>query len=166
MERAMQAMRGGGARVGICYLLCLIAEARLACGELAEARRALDDAAGLVAGTGNALYATEGARLEGDLALAEAREAGGRGLAEQRYLRALALAREQGARAFELRAATSLARLHAAEGELRRAIGLLRPVHAAFNEGFDTVDWLQAKALLAAWQLAAVPQAQGSADGA
>ena len=94
------------------------------------------------------MYAAEAARLEGDLALAEADAAGGRGVAEQRYLRALAVAREQGARTAELRAATSLAGLLAAEGDSRRAIQLLITVQAGFSEGFDSADWLQAQALL------------------
>ena len=159
MDRAMRAMRSTGARVGIPYLLCLIGEAHLACGQHAEARAALEDAASLVGATGNALYAAEAARLEGDLALAEADAGGGRGVAEQRYLRALAVAREQGTRIFELRAATSLARLLAAEGDARRAIQLLTTVQAGFSEGFDSADWLQAQALLERWRTESLMQA-------
>ena len=148
MRRATEAMRATGAKVGVPYLLCLLAETELARGNVAEARLALGDAAALVATTGNALYSAEAARLEGDLALLEPAGPAGRERAEAHYRRAIGLAREQGARAFELRAATSLARLFAAEGKPRRAAELLGPAHAAFTEGFDSVDWLRAKALL------------------
>jgi predicted ATPase len=66
-----------------------------------------------------------------------------------RYHRALAIAREQGARSFELRAATSLARLWRDQGKRAEARDLLAPVYAWFTEGFDTRDLVEAKALLA-----------------
>jgi len=65
-----------------------------------------------------------------------------------RYHRALAIAREQGARSFELRAATSLARLWRDQGKRAEARDLLAPVYAWFTEGFDTQDLIDAKALL------------------
>ena len=68
--------------------------------------------------------------------------------AAARYHRALAIAREQGARSFELRAATSLARLWRDQGKRADARDLLAPVYAWFTEGFDTRDLLEAKALL------------------
>ena len=62
---------------------------------------------------------------------------------------ALSLARQQGARSYELRAATSLARLRRDQGRRREALDLLAPVHAWFTEGFDTPDLKDAEALLA-----------------
>jgi predicted ATPase len=58
------------------------------------------------------------------------------------------VARGQGARAFELRAAMSLARLWSERGERQRAHDLLAPIHGWFTEGFDTRDLKDAKALL------------------
>ena len=69
--------------------------------------------------------------------------------AEASYLRSLEIARSQGARLAELRAATSLARLWAGQGERQRAVDLLAPVHAWFTEGFDTPDLRDAASLLA-----------------
>jgi predicted ATPase len=68
--------------------------------------------------------------------------------AAARYHRALAIAREQGARSFELRAATRLARLLRDQGKRAEARDLLAPVYGWFTEGFDTRDLIEAKTLL------------------
>jgi predicted ATPase len=68
--------------------------------------------------------------------------------AESYFRRALEIARGQQARFWELRAATSLARLWAGEGKRAAARDQLAPVHAWFTEGFDTPDLKEAKALL------------------
>jgi predicted ATPase len=68
--------------------------------------------------------------------------------AETCYQQALAVARKQGARLWELRAAVSLARLWAGQGEQRKAHDLLAPIYGWFTEGFETVDLIEAKALL------------------
>ncbi len=68
--------------------------------------------------------------------------------AEMELSRAIALAREYEQRTFELRAATSLARLRQSQGKAAEAHDLLAPVYDWFTEGFDTADLLDAKALL------------------
>jgi predicted ATPase len=68
--------------------------------------------------------------------------------AEDSFRTALAIAREQGARGYELRAATSLARLWREQGRRAEALELLAPVYAWFTEGFDTPDLKDAKKLL------------------
>ena len=62
--------------------------------------------------------------------------------------RALALAREQQAKSWELRASMSLARLWRDQGKVQQALELLAPVYGWFTEGFDTRDLKEAKALL------------------
>ena len=61
---------------------------------------------------------------------------------------AIDLAREQSAKLWELRAATSLARLWRDQGKRAEAHDLLAPVYGWFTEGFDTADLKDAKALL------------------
>ena len=68
--------------------------------------------------------------------------------AEDSFRTALAIAREQGTRGYELRAATSLARLWSEQGQRREARDLLAPLYGSFTEGFDTADLKDAKALL------------------
>ena len=68
--------------------------------------------------------------------------------AEVRFRRALAIAGKQKARFWELRAATSLARLWRDQGKRDEARDLLAPVYGWFTEGFDTLDLKEAKALL------------------
>ena len=63
---------------------------------------------------------------------------------------ALAVARAQQARSWELRAATSLARLWHDQGKHDEARDLLAPVYGWFTEGFDTRDLTEARALLKA----------------
>jgi predicted ATPase len=61
---------------------------------------------------------------------------------------ALSVARQQQAKSWELRAATSLARLWRDQGKRNEALDLLTPVYGWFTEGFDTRDLREAKALL------------------
>jgi hypothetical protein len=68
--------------------------------------------------------------------------------AEALFRRALDIARAQEAKPFELRGATSLARLWQRQGKRAEARALLAPVYAWFTQGFDTGDLVDAKALL------------------
>ena len=70
--------------------------------------------------------------------------------AEAYFDRALAIARAQHARSWELRAAISMARLWLAQGKQKEARQLLAPVCGWFTEGFDTLDLKRAKQLLMA----------------
>jgi predicted ATPase len=68
--------------------------------------------------------------------------------AETHFERALAVARAQQSKSWELRAAMSLARLWRDQGKVQQARELLAPVYGWFTEGFDTRDLKEAKALL------------------
>jgi predicted ATPase len=68
--------------------------------------------------------------------------------AEAYFERALAVARQQQAKSWELRAAMSMARLWRDQGKREEAHALLAPVYGWFTEGFDTLDLKEAKALL------------------
>jgi hypothetical protein len=88
---------------------------------------------------------------EAELRRARGEAAGHRGdpgLAEASLTEALAIARRQKARHWELRAAVSLARLWSEGGERQKALDLLAPVYGWFEKGLDTADLKEAKALL------------------
>jgi predicted ATPase len=68
--------------------------------------------------------------------------------AQKHFERALSVARQQQAKSWELRAATSLARLWRDHGKVQQAGELLAPVYGWFTEGFDTRDLKEAKVLL------------------
>jgi predicted ATPase len=96
--------------------------------------------------TADTWFTAELYRRRGELLLAgPVPDAGG---AETALQRALAIARDQSAKLFELRAAASLARLWAAQGKCAEARDLLAPVYGWFTEGFATPDLKQAKLLL------------------
>jgi predicted ATPase len=86
-------------------------------------------------------------RIKGDLLLLQAPQATGL-MAEDHFRQALDWARQQGALSWELRAATSLARLMRDQGHSADAAALLQPVYDRFTEGVDTADLKAAKALL------------------
>jgi predicted ATPase len=68
--------------------------------------------------------------------------------AEAHFERALEVARQQQAKSWELRAATSMARLWRDQGKPQQARELLAPIYGWFTEGFDVRDLKDAKALL------------------
>jgi predicted ATPase len=70
--------------------------------------------------------------------------------AESCFRQALEVARRQGAKSLELRAAMSLARLWQQQGKDAEARQLLAPIYGWFTEGFNTADLQDAKALLEA----------------
>jgi predicted ATPase len=86
-------------------------------------------------------------RIKGELVLSEG-AAKAAASAEALFLQALDWAHRQGALSWELRAATSLARLRRQQGQTAEARGLLAPVYDRFTEGFETADLKAAKALL------------------
>lgn len=142
------AMQSLGDRIGAPHLLCILAETQLAAGLVGDARLSVDAVSRGIAGNG-ALYAAEARRVEGLVAQAEGTGPAAREGARRSLESARDIARSQGARALELRAATGLARLLASEHDARRAIETLAPVRAGFSEGLDTEDVLRADELLA-----------------
>jgi predicted ATPase len=124
----------------------LLAEALALAGEIEEALAALDNALAQAAVSGARGWNAEIHRLCGELS--------GRlpypdpAKAEDSFRTALAIAREQGTRGYELRAATSLARLWGEQGRRGEGRDLLTPLYGWFTEGFNTADLKKAKRLL------------------
>jgi tetratricopeptide (TPR) repeat protein len=97
--------------------------------------------------TGLRWFDAELQRLKGELILVQGRRTA-RTQAAASFRRALVSAHAQGARFYELRAATSMARIWREQGKHAAARDVLGPVYASFTEGFDTGDLIDAKALL------------------
>ncbi len=104
------------------------------------------EAQAFVARTGERFVEAEVHRIHGDLLLAL--PTSDHAHAEEAFREALEVARRQSARSWELRAATSLARLLRDQGRRDEACELLQPVYDWFTEGFDTDDLKDAKVLL------------------
>src|SRR5262249_52759818 len=121
-----------------------------ALGKLSEIPRAfavLDGAFERTERTGGRWYVAELLRIRGELLLFQAAE-GAASAAEDQFRQALVCARQQGALSWELRSATSLARLLRDQGRPTEGIALLQQVYDRFTEGFNTTDLQSAKALL------------------
>jgi predicted ATPase len=126
--------------------LALFAEAHGTMGQPAEGLITLTEALTLVDTTGERWYVAELHRLKGALLLQQSSD--NQADAETCFHHALEIARNQQAKSFELRAATSLARLWQQQGKRIEARELLAPVYGWFTEGFDTADLQEAQALL------------------
>ena len=96
--------------------------------------------------TGDRFMEPECLRLKGELLLEG--EKPDRAAAEAALLQSLELSREHKAKSWELRAATSLAKLWQSSGKEVEARDLLAPIYDCFTEGFDTRDLSQANILL------------------
>ncbi len=143
---ALAELRRMGMRVALGFWHALFAECLEKQGNTDEALTALEAAVVHFERTGDALCEPEVHRLIGDLLLRRNPSAPDR--AEASYRRAIERARSQEARSWELRAATSLARLWRDQGKPAAARDLLAPIYGWFTEGFDTADLKDAKALL------------------
>jgi predicted ATPase len=115
-------------------------------GQLKEAWRCIDEAMTRIEKTKDKWYEAEVNRVAGVIAL-KAHEPD-TPKAEGYFERALAVARQQQAKSWELRAAMSMARLWRDQGKRDEAHDLLAAVYGWFTEGFDTLDLKEAKALL------------------
>ncbi len=144
---ALAELRRMGIRAALGLWHVLFAECLEKQGNTDEALTALEAAVVHFERTGSdALWEPEVHRLMGDLLLRRNPSAPDR--AEVSYRRAIERARSQEAKSWELRAATSLARLWRDQGKPAEARALLAPVYGWFTEGFDTADLNDAKALL------------------
>jgi class 3 adenylate cyclase/tetratricopeptide (TPR) repeat protein len=128
------------------WFLALAADAYGAAGRIDDGLAALDEALEWVQRNDERLYAAEVHRIRGELLLRQA--APDPSQAEACFRQALTVARDQQAKSWELRAATSMARMWLQQNRIAEARALLEPVYAWFTEGFDTADLIDAKALL------------------
>jgi predicted ATPase len=129
------------------FIAFLLAEALGRAGQIAEGLAAIEEAIERSEQTEDRWLVAELLRIRGELLLLEgAPEASA--AAEDHYRQGLDWARRQGALSWELRCATSLARLWRDQARSDVARELLAPVYGRFTEGFATADLKAAKALL------------------
>ncbi len=131
-----------GQRVDIAIFTAYLAEAQECDGAIADALDTIEQA--LQFNPAELIYRPETFRLRGAFRL----EQGQAELAGGDFREAIALARSMGAKAWELRATMSLARLLAKQGRRDAARTMLAEIYGWFTEGFDTLDLKDAKALL------------------
>jgi class 3 adenylate cyclase/predicted ATPase len=141
LRQGIETMRATQHGVALAHALGLLAEAQARSGAISDARAVLEQ--GLAALSEDWFAKPALLHLRGELL---AREGGPE--AEASFREAIELARRQGARMYELRATTSLARWLTDGGSVAEARRLLAPLYASFTEGFDTRDLVEAKVLL------------------
>jgi predicted ATPase len=124
----------------------MLAIAYADCGQFDDAWRCIGEAMAAMQATGERWCEAEAHRVAGEIALKSPQRDEAK--AQSHFEHALALARAQQAKSWELRAATSLARLLNHQGQRQAARDLLAPVYDWFTEGFDTSDLRNARALL------------------
>jgi predicted ATPase len=124
-----------------------MAEALGRSGQIADGLSAIEEALAWTERTEGRWLIAEFLRVKAELLLLQAAD-GAAAAAEDHFRQALDWARRQGALSWELRAATSLARLWCDQGRPTEAMALLQPVYDRFTEGFETADLKEAKTLL------------------
>jgi len=147
INEALSEGKAMGIGFDVSFNLASLAVGAAATGEFDEAKAHLTEALTEVAKSNERWYEAEIHRLLGEFALgANGRTSAVR--AEECFLQSLYIARRQLAKSWELRAATSLARLWRSQDKTQEAHHILAPVYDWFTEGFDTADLKDAKALL------------------
>jgi predicted ATPase len=127
-------------------LLGVLAEAYALTGHVAEAGDTIEQAIAASDRTGVRWCLPELLRIKGEVALLDPGESG-HTRAEEAFGQALELGRRQGSLSWQLRTASSLARLQIQEHRSRKARELVRAIYGVFTEGFQTRDLLEARAL-------------------
>jgi class 3 adenylate cyclase/predicted ATPase len=140
------AWRSTGGTGWVPLYLSYLARAHAELGQFDDAWRYIGEAITAVETTKERWCEAEIHRIAGEIALKSPERDAAK--AEAYFEHALAVAREQQAKSWELRAAMSMARLWRNQGKRDDARDLLAPVYGWFTEGFDTLDLKEAKALL------------------
>jgi predicted ATPase len=147
MNSGIAALRSTGTTTWMPWQLSFIASAHAQLGQFDDARRCIGEAMTTLETSGERWCEAEVNRIAGEIALMSGQPDAAR--AEAYFERALAIARKQQAKSWELRAAMSMAQLWRDQGKPQQARELLAPVYSWFTEGFDTRDLKEAKAFLA-----------------
>ena len=145
IRESLATQRAAGSEIAHPQFDWMLGDVCLRAGRYVEAAAAADEGLDIATRTGDHYWDAELVRLQGEIVV------GSHGPAieaERHFLAALSDARAHDAKSFELRAATSLARLWQAQGRRLDAEQLLRPVYEWFTEGLDTTDLVAARRVL------------------
>jgi predicted ATPase len=145
-RRALAAYTEQGNKGYVPFYRGLLAEIEAETGDAEGALARIDSALALAQETGEHWTDAFLHRIRGEILLK--RDSGNTVPVEEAFLTAIAVAKQQKAKSFELRATMGLARLWRDQGRAQQARELLAPVYGWFTEGFDTRDLKEAKALL------------------
>ena len=146
IHQGLIAFRATGAEMLRPHFLALLAEAHGILRQPEAGLAALAEALRLTDATRVQWYESELYRLKGTLLSKPSSD--NQAEVETCFHAAIAIAQNQSTKSWELRAATSLARLWQQQGKRQEAHDMLAPVYSWFTEGFDTADLREAKALL------------------
>jgi predicted ATPase len=146
MRQTLDLYRAIGSEISRPHFLALLAEALIKHGDLDDAHDALTEGLAAADATGQRYYQAELYHLKGRWMLKQADDTN---QAEACFQQAIELARRQKASSFELRAATSLARLLREKNRKEDARRVLAEICESFTEGFDTTDLKEGRSLLA-----------------
>jgi predicted ATPase len=146
LERGLAIWEESGGRLGSPYYKSVLADGMAQTGVLDSALHLIDEAIAQIERPGweERWHYAEALRIKGWLLALQGHPAA----VERAYIASLDWARTQQAKSWELRTATSYARLMRDQGRAGEARDLLAPVYGWFTEGFRTKDLTEAKALL------------------
>ena len=145
-ERGIAESAALGSRAYAVFFRGGLARALAATGRHAQALRTIEEVIHDCAEMGIGWCEAELWRIRGEVIIGDPQ--GDRHQAISSFERALSIARDCGAKLWELRAAVSLARLWATQGERAKTRDLLAPIYGWFTEGFESVDLVEARALM------------------
>lgn len=143
--KGMSAFKATGAGIRVPRYLSLLADVYMQLGQFEEARKALEEGLEIAEKNDDRTHEAELVRLKGELMLSESTDEAG---AEICFRRAIEVARSQQSRGWELRAATSLARLCQGQRRYEEARAVLVAIYSSYTEGFTTSDLVDAKTLV------------------
>jgi predicted ATPase len=147
LRTALDELRETGSILRDPAFLCALAEGLTDTGRVGEGLAAVEEALERSGGSEERWCVAELLRVKGQLVLL-GNAPNATAVAEDHFRQALDWARRQGALSWELRAATSLARMWRNQGRSKEARELLAPVYDRFTEGFETADLKASRALL------------------
>src|SRR5262249_4480278 len=169
LQRGLAAYQATGAKLWQTHFLGLLAEALAKMGKFEQGLNVLDKALATAREVGECYYEAEIYRLKGELLLKQGLQerskvanSGSRiplqedsatfllsqSDAEAFFAKAISIARQQQAKAWELRATINLSQLYKKQGKTNEAQQILAKIYGWFSEGFDTLDFREAQTLL------------------